>query len=218
LKTRKMYWWSLIFIVTGPFRLMVIGWYMYQHLSDKIPADDPSVVFAAPFRTNRGLIIENGSAFEFATISPGNHRKLIVPENALVQHTASNGDIEILMKKTLEFAGHPPKPMSIRNARNKMGCAIRSEGREIILGTFGEWGSMEGGSSLRIILIVPDELEVEVRPGLFGPKSEAQDSPGQYLTRPKEMGQDYWYGPAAPKQGWNRVPDEPDSQRRADGM
>ena len=88
----------------------------------------------------------------------------------------------------------------------------------LVLATFGEWDSqIEGGTRMRIVALVPLGVAVEQRAGLSGPYSAGREWHGQYLTKPKEVKEGYWYGPASPADGWTAIPDVPDPERRAEG-
>ena len=111
------------------------------------------------------------------------------------------------------FAGHPPEPMSIHGARKNMGCAIRAEGDDLVVATYGEWDSqIEGGASIKLVAVVPDGVKVEKRKGLSGPDSAGQK---RNSRNPTEAPGGYWYGPASPGEGWTAVPATPDLERTA---
>jgi hypothetical protein len=184
--------------------------------SERDSPDDPSIVLSEPFRTVHGLKVENGSAYDKAALDISAYKKVVVPNDAEVKISKGEQRLQIFMKKTLSFAGHPPEPMSIRTARKNMGCAVKAEEESLVIATFGEWDShIEGGTNMRIVLIVPDGKEVERRAQLSGPDSGGHKRHGQYLTKPKEVKEGYWYGPATPADGWRAVPDVADPERRA---
>jgi hypothetical protein len=160
--------------------------------------------------------VENGTAFDKAALNPGTAKKIVLPDSATVRRTAESGPISLFMAKRLHFGGHPPEPMSIRGARKNMGCAVKAEGETLIIATFGEWDShKEGGADMKLVVVVPERLEVEKRGGLSGENSAAREWSGTYLTKPAEAKGGYWYGPASPAGGWSAVPDEPDHDRTA---
>ena len=102
---------------------------------------------------NRSLVIgekfgkvENGSAFDKTTLDLGKYKKVVLPDKATVLQEGDGAKLQIFMKKTLHFLGHPPEAMSIRQARKYMGCAVKAEKDAQIIATFGEWDShIEGG-------------------------------------------------------------------------
>jgi hypothetical protein len=160
--------------------------------------------------------VENGSAYDRAAVDLGDAKKLILPHDAAVRRVREPGEVVYFMKKTLSFHGHPPEPMSVRDARKHMGCAVKREGDDLLLATFGEWDShIEGGAHVKLVVYVPDGIDVEQRKGLSGGNSAARKWDGQYLTKPKDAKGGYWYGPASPSDGWAAVPDVPDPGRTA---
>jgi len=170
---------------------------------------DPSIVLSTPFGT-----IENGTAYDKAAVAIGPYKKLILPKNAAIRAEGEVDELQVYMRKTLSFAGHPPEPMSIRTARKNMGCAVKSEGDALILATFGEWDSrIEGGANMRVVCVVPQGIAVEKRSGLSGTDSSGQEWGGEYLSKPKEVKEGYWYGPAIPADGWKAVPAIADPKR-----
>jgi hypothetical protein len=190
---------ALLFIAGG---LWLVGWR---------PNFDCSVVLSERFGK-----VENGSAFDRAAVDLGNARKVVLPHDVVVRRTSAATEVRLFMKKTLAFGGHPPERMSIRDARKNMGCAGKSEGDALLVATYGEWDSrIEGGADMKLVVVVPEDVEVEQRKGLSGPDSAGQEWHGQYLTRPKAAHGGWWYGPASPADGWTAVPDVPDADRTA---
>jgi hypothetical protein len=176
---------------------------------------DPSIVLAKPFRTLHGHMIENGSAFDKAALDIGTAKKVVLPDDAVVRRGGEPGKVRFYMKKTLEFAGHPPESMSIRDARRNMGCAVTPNSGALVVATFGEWDSIEGGARMKLVVQVPEGVEIEQRKGLSGQASAGREWEGEYLTKPEDAKGGYWYGPASPGQGWRAVPDVPDPDRTA---
>jgi hypothetical protein len=176
---------------------------------------DSSIELREPFHLHTG---ENGSAFDKAAIDVGDCRKITIPDNAEVRHQGENNKLQLYMEKSLDFLGHPPEPMSIQTARKNMGTAVKRDGDALVVATFGEWDShIEGGAAMRLVIVVPNGMKVEQKPGLSGPDSAGQEWHGKYLTKPKEVKEGYWYGPASPANGWTAIPDVPDPERRAKG-
>src|SRR5262245_58053584 len=102
---RSVVRWSLIALVV----LLVVagGWWM----AGWWPNFDSSIELS-----NRFGKVENGSAYDQAAVDLGATKKLVLPDNAVVQRSGEAGKVQLFMKKTLAFGGHPPEPMSIRNA------------------------------------------------------------------------------------------------------
>jgi hypothetical protein len=125
--------------------------------------------------------VENGAAFDKSTEKVGAHTTVVIPEEAIFVRGGAEGVIEMYMTKTLLFYGHPPKEgeyyyghpskenrLSIRHERNAMGCSCGSEGDKFVFMTFGAWFTKEGGASIMVRFVVPENLRVETRRGLTG--------------------------------------------------
>jgi hypothetical protein len=177
------------------------------------PPEDKSVV---PGTVKGRGKVENGSAFDKATLDLGERKKLAVPEGAEVIRKGDGAKVEVFMKKTLNFGGFPPQPMSIREGRKIMGCATKIEDGVSVLATFGEFSTKEGGTRIKLVLVVPEKIEVEKRATLSGPKSSAHPERGEKAQEPAEKADTYWYGHRAPAVGWNVLKSEPDPEHRAD--
>jgi hypothetical protein len=172
---------------------------------------DRSLIFSQTFDN-----VENGSAFDKAVVEIGRHKKIILPDTATLPQDGDAGKLQIFMKKTLSFYGHPPESMSIRQARKNMGCALQMEKDALVVSTFGEWDSLkEGGTNLKLLIVVPMGIEVETRARLSGVNSVGREWKGKYLTKPVEVKEGYWYGLATPGEGWEAIAAVPDEQRRA---
>jgi hypothetical protein len=162
--------------------------------------------------------VQNGWAYDKGTIALDAATVLVVPEKARVERGSPDGQAEVFMEKWLAFMGHPPEPMSIRQARNHMGCACKQEGSKLLLATYGVWDShIEGGTLMGLVIRVPNHLQVEKRAGLSGEKSAGQERHGQYIAKPPDVKDGYWYGPATPGPEWQAIPSVPDSEFTARG-
>jgi len=159
--------------------------------------------------------VENGTAYDRATVDVGSAKRILLPDSATVRRTGDHGPVRLFMAKRLAFAGHPPQPMSIRDGRNNMGCAIKVEGDGLVIATFGEWNNVEGGADIKLVAHVPATLAVEQRSDLSGVTSAARGWHGVDVSRLAEGKGGYWYGPSSPTTGWSAVPDEPDPDRTA---
>ena len=147
--------------------------------------------------------VENGAAYDRASVELGVTRTVVVPGTAIVRQTAESGPIRLFMEKRLGFVGHPTELWSIRESRKNMGCAMIVEGDKLVIGTFGEFQTIEGGADMRLVVIVPKGLSVEHRKGLSGHHSAAESQEE---------------GPYRPASGWKAVRDEPDPDRTAQEM
>jgi hypothetical protein len=174
---------------------------------------------ASKFQPENGVVlddkfgnVQNGSAYDKASVDISKYTKLILPADATIQRNGERGKFKIYMEKTLGFVGHPPESMSIKDARKNMGCACRVDGDSLIVATYGEWDShIEGGASMRLLFVVPESFEIETDKSLSGENSKGREWDGIYLTKPKNVDNGYWYGPASPASGWNAIPDIPDT-------
>jgi hypothetical protein len=120
--------------------------------ADDLKADgDKSVVLGKPL----GESVENGSAHDKATLDLGELERIAIPEGAEVIQDDDGWNLHVFIKKTLDFAGHPPEPMSIRTGRTKMGCATKVEGKTLVIATFAEWTSKERGARIKALGILP---------------------------------------------------------------
>jgi hypothetical protein len=95
-----------------------------------------------------------------------------------------------------------------------MGCALQIEKDAVVVATFGEWHTIEGGADMKLLFVVPKGIEIEQRTKLSGVNSIGHDW-GKYLTKPVEVREGYWYGPATPGEGWEAIAAVPDHERRA---
>jgi hypothetical protein len=172
--------------------------------------DDASVIVDNPGRRHDPNV-ENGRAFDRAVLPVGQFKKIALPGTTVVRQTTPGEDVVLRMEKRLSFGGHPPQPMSIRDARYNMGCAVKTEGDTLVVATFGEWDSrIEGGASMKLVAEVPEGVEVVRREELSGPDSRGREWKGPWLTTPAAAKGGYWYGPASPAGGWLAVQAEPD--------
>jgi hypothetical protein len=155
--------------------------------------------------------VENGTVYDVATIDGHGVANVFLPSNASVQRTPGAQSIQLFMAKELSFYGHPPEPITLRTVRAYMGCAIKRESQALLVATYGEWSSIEGGSSLRLLAVVPDGIEVVLRDGLAGTESLANQVPGLHDGGPEG----YWYATKVPAWGWTALPCKPDPKKGA---
>jgi hypothetical protein len=157
--------------------------------------------------------VQNGSAYDTAAVDISPYTKLVLPADAAIKRDGEPGTLKIYMEKTLGFFGHPPKSMSIKDARKTMGCACRMDGESLIVATYGEWDShIEGGRSMRLLFVVPESVDVETDETLAGEESKGRKWDGQFLTKPKDAENGHWHGPVIPSSDWHAIPDVPDTR------
>jgi hypothetical protein len=178
---------------------------------EKKREEDRSLVIGEKFGN-----VENGSAFDKAIVDVTQYKIIVLPDTAAVHQDGEPGKLQIFMKKTLSFHGHPPEPMSIRLARKNMGCALQIEKDGLVVATFGEWDShIEGGANMNVLFVLPKGHELEKRAKLSGENSVGREWNGKYLTKPREVTEGYWYGPSIPGVGWEAIATIPDQDRKA---
>jgi hypothetical protein len=158
-----------------------------------------------------------GSLYQRATIPIGKHDSLRVPSTALVAEGAKDGSVEVYVEKRLHFMGHPPEAMPLGSLRRNLGVATSADGTTLVVATYGEFGSIEGGASMRVFVRVPTGFAVKMRDGLAGDDSDAarwpMDEAGFKASDAGRAG--YWYAPVNPATPWVRVTLTDDAQRVA---
>jgi len=155
--------------------------------------------------------VENGSAYDAAVVDTGGAKKLVVPNSAEVRQEGEAGKIQIFMRKTLSFAGHPPAAMKIKQWRNNMGCAKKTDNDSLQIATFGEWDShREGGADMGVLIVAPKGINIERRKDLSGEESLG------HLNSKVSAKEGHWYGAAGPGNGFEAIPSAPDKERRAE--
>lgn len=193
--------------VRSCFRLLVLCFVAGAPLAAAEPVADRSVVLKFG---GRPADVENGSAYERAEFELGSTKRLAVPLDAEVVELESGDMIQVLLKKTLAFAGHPPEKMSIRTGRNNLGLASRREGDVLVVGTFGEFSTKEGGANMSLRFVVPKGTPLDRRAELSGGASLVHKGSDREPRDPKNG---YWYGPTAPAKGWSKIETMPDEER-----
>jgi hypothetical protein len=171
------------------------------------PAEDPSVVVAP--NGSAGDVV-NGSAYDRGEIDLGAVKHLTVPADAEVVQEGTGTTVRLFTRKTLSFAGHPPEKMHIRTARNNLGIATQGLADGLVIGTFGEFWTKEGGAQLKLRVVVPQGIAVEKRTGLSGDSSKVHAGSG---VKPRDPKNGYWYGPTGPSDGWTIMKTMADGER-----
>jgi hypothetical protein len=158
------------------------------------PAGDPSIrTLSYPFPPGSKFFVENGKAFDRATVDIGKHTTLVVGEDARVEVRVGASDVELFMEKWMREEGRD-NPNSIRDRRKEMGCARKEEGGKLLIATYGWCRHIHGGAGVRLLIQVPAGLRVERRAGLSQPPDGFSVS--RHLVD---------LGP-----GWHAIPDRPD--------
>ncbi|MFP4434675.1 MAG: hypothetical protein ACLFTN_09415 [Phycisphaerae bacterium] len=146
-----------------------------------------------------------------ASVDLAGRWRVVLPYGATVQRTGETGTIDLYMEKHAVFAA-PVEPVAPATVRRNMGCAFNKNG-ELVIATFGEWGSWPDIGYISLVVCVPESVDVVRQVGLSGPESVANGSEYQHH---RGRDQNPWPGPAEPADGWTRIPDTSDPQRRAE--
>jgi hypothetical protein len=137
---------------------------------------DPSIVYQASANPQ----VRNGCAHDVAHVPATGVRRVVVPASSEVRRVSGSDVITVRMKKTLGYMGHPVEPVTIDEARRRVGCAYKHEGDELVFSTFGEHLTTEGGMGIDLAFLVPEGIEVARADGLDAPDNAAgrEHSPG----------------------------------------
>src|SRR5205823_1812421 len=133
----------------------------------------------------------------------------------------------IYMEKRAVIRAHLVRSVSIADHRKTMGCAVKLEKGALLIGTFGEFGFLEGATSMKLVVLVPAKVEVERRAGLIGgyggragterpPEmiNPTREDPKPALTKSKKGTPECWLPPTV-EDGWHEIPAVADVERRA---
>ncbi len=178
------------------------------------PASDPwneiaskgtAIVIEGPGPSDK---VQNGHVYEVGRVALAtNIRRLVVPTHARVR-SGPDGVLTIATDKGLAFKGHPPQKITLENVRANMGVATKIDGDALLVASFGEWDSKEGGAALVISIVTPPGLRVERRDDL--------DDRGSIANKGTAPPKGHWYGGSSPTPGWQQVPVDLDPKRLAD--
>jgi hypothetical protein len=154
------------------------------------------------------LMVENGAAYDKAVLVIGDYKQIFTPYGQIVR-TDEKDKIVVKMKKSLGFFGHPPEPMSIRQLRNAMGCAVYIDNKTLTIATYGDWNSyIEGRSWIETIIEIPKDSKFEGTshsiPGVYRDLKDLEPA----LTKMKTNTDGCWLLPDTPKV-WHRIPAVP---------
>jgi hypothetical protein len=158
-------------------------------------------------------LVENGTLYEVARADVHGAAKVVLPKDAIVRRTRAQEGVQLFMAKQLQFFGHPPGPINLHSAHAYLGCAIRKEGDALLVATYGEWGSVDGGARVHLLALVPEGLPMERRGQLSGQQSLANHGAETSTAGPDG----YWYGATTPAKEWTALPSSPDPEKTAQG-
>jgi uncharacterized protein (TIGR03067 family) len=200
---------------------------MHRERKAGVDPTDASLVYDEPHRMNSGFKAYNGKAYDKAALCVEPKSKVVLPDRATVveQHDQA-GVLLVYMEKRAVIRAHFPRPVSIADYRKTMGCAVKLEKGALLIGTFGEFGFLEGGVSMKLLVLVPPKVEVERREGLIGGYggragserpptaiNPTRDDPKPALTKSKAGAPPCWLPPTV-EDGWHEIPAVADVERR----
>jgi len=109
------------------------------------------------FSTNP--MVTNGDCYEQFQISiPDSITTITVPRGTTI-YRREGGILDGHLEKSLHWAGHPGDTRtSIDDERTKMGIAMKITGRTMHIISFGAWHSFEGGSSVTLLVGIPERI------------------------------------------------------------
>lgn len=175
-------------------------------------ADVSIVLSAEPSADNK---VENGFVFDRATVNLDGITQVIIPEDAKVIQQDNVKEMQIFTIKEMCYFGHPPEEIRLHHVRKYLGCATQRNSGILKLATFGEWDSIEGRVSIRILLILPAGMEIIKATDHSGSKSICNSDKDQFITSKHGKEEGWWYGVTKPSSDWSVVKDYPDPGRRA---
>jgi uncharacterized protein (TIGR03067 family) len=189
---------------------------------------DASVVYDEPFRMNSGFRAYNGRAYDVAALHVDPKAKFVIPETGTEVDRHDQADLLLIcMVKRSFIRAHFVRSVSIADDRRTMGCAIKLDKGSLLIGTFGEYGFLEGATSMRLLILAPEKLELEKRAGLIGGYggragserpataiNPARGDPKPALMKSKEGKPVRWLPPTE-EDGWHEIPAVTDVERRA---
>ncbi|WP_050030430.1 hypothetical protein [Verrucomicrobium sp. BvORR034] len=104
-------------------------------------------------------LVINGDSYEQCQFKlPETVRTIVLPKGTSVyRHGMSSVDLQV--KKSLSWMGHPDTKTSIDDERSKMGVSIEMTGGKLQICPYGTWDSFEGGAYLNLIAGIPDGVK-----------------------------------------------------------
>jgi hypothetical protein len=199
-------------IPTAPREFAVVLTRPPQLIVGRADPNDPSILYTEAFKTGEGSTIENGMAFDQASVDLKGAKSVTLPEKAHVVRADDVSGLRIFMRKTMEFYGRSGESLSIRHTRTFMGCAAERKKEELRLATFGEGLSTDGGGWMSLVVHAPTTIDIRQSPGFQGIDSPTRSwKPDKPLRKTPGAGK--WYGQEYFASGWEVVPDKPDPKR-----
>lgn len=154
-----------------------------------------------------GSMVSNGTVTDEAVVPLSDAESLRIPKGATIELGGEKSTVRVVMVKTLSFAGHPPRKISITKGARIMGVATRRDGSVLEFATYGEWDShIEGAAMIESLkFIVPKGATVTTGTDLWGENSKAQGFDRDDAA-PWDYPETYWYAPTKPAAGWTPYP------------
>ncbi len=191
---------------------------------------DASVVFDKPWQMGSGFIAYNGKVYDKASLCIDPKTNLVLPKNAaIVERHDKVDEVQIFMEKRSSIHAHFVRGESVLDYRDRLGCAVKLEKGRLYIGTFGEFGFLEGSVGMKLVIVVPKNAEVELHEGLSGGYggrggsdrpanaiNPTREDPRPPLTKTKKGPPACWLAPTM-ENGWHTIPTRPDVDRRVAG-
>ena len=184
---------------------------LYNHWSNMFHLVDSTFQLS-----NTGMgrhIVENGVQTQTFVwnINSQHIKNIVIPDDESVTLSYSNSNqISTIVKKSLQFHGHPPADILSKHWTSFMGLCYKLESQDndkdtIIFGTFGEFTTREGGARIQIHIDIPQSgksaYHITTRVNLNG----AQSEPNQQGSKDYAKYGSYFYGVTSPGEEWTIV-------------
>jgi uncharacterized protein (TIGR03067 family) len=200
---------------------------MQREKKEGVDPKDASIVYDKPWQMGSGFKAYNGKAYDKVELCVDPKVKIVLPDKETVVERHDQADVlMVYMEKRATIRAHFVRSVSIADYRKTMGCAVKLEKGALLIGTFGEFGFLEGSISMKLLVLAPPKVEVERREGLIGGNggragadrppnaiNPARDDAKPALTKAKEGMPTCWLPPTV-EDGWHEMPAVADVDRR----
>src|ERR1043165_1396316 len=187
---------------------------------------DASIVYDKPWEMGSGFKAYNGKIYDKTILCINPKDTLVLPKNAIVERHDKADEVLIFMEKRADIRAHFPRPFSVVDQRDRLGCAAKLEKGLVLIGTFGEYSFLEGSVKMKLLIVAPKNAVIEFREGLssaYGGRggsdrpanaiNPTRDDPKPTLSKTKEGMPACWLAPTA-EDGWHAIPASADVDRR----
>ena len=106
--------------------------------------------------------VQNGARFESAQLE-WKSETVVVPDTWNVKRSTTNGNIQLKVKKELNYYGFPEQRVTIENVSSEMGVALKRENKDLYLRDFGGYSTQSGGAKVSVEIAVPMSCKVKVK-------------------------------------------------------